>query len=88
MSWPKIIIHSERQGHPVHAGRLGVHGIWRRNVLSDLMVRGYLGRLGVGDLAQAALPDLDRESEAAGHVAKREPAFGRTSKEATEPQDP
>ncbi len=29
-------------------------------ILSNPTVRGYLGRLGVGDLAQAALPDLDR----------------------------
>jgi hypothetical protein len=29
-------------------------------ILSNPTIRGYLGRLGVGDLAQAALPDLDR----------------------------
>ncbi|MGA2413660.1 MAG: hypothetical protein ABSF59_04390 [Candidatus Sulfotelmatobacter sp.] len=29
-------------------------------ILSNPIVRGYMGKLGVGDLAQAALPDLDR----------------------------
>ncbi|MGB2604061.1 MAG: hypothetical protein WBC78_10720 [Candidatus Sulfotelmatobacter sp.] len=29
-------------------------------ILSNPIVRRYLGQLGVGDLAQAALPDLDR----------------------------
>jgi hypothetical protein len=29
-------------------------------ILSNPVARKYLGRLGVGDLAQAALPDLDR----------------------------
>jgi hypothetical protein len=29
-------------------------------ILSNPIVRGYLGQLGVGNLAQAALPDLDR----------------------------
>lgn len=29
-------------------------------ILSNPMVRKYLGQIGVGNLAQAALPDLDR----------------------------
>jgi hypothetical protein len=29
-------------------------------ILSNPIVRKYLGQLGVGNLAQAALPDLDR----------------------------
>lgn len=29
-------------------------------ILSNPVVRGYLGQLGIGNLAQAALPDLDR----------------------------
>jgi hypothetical protein len=29
-------------------------------ILSNPIARRYLGRFGVGDLAQAALPDLDR----------------------------
>lgn len=29
-------------------------------ILSNPMVRKYLGQVGVGNLAQAALPDLDR----------------------------
>lgn len=29
-------------------------------VLSNPLVRRYLGQLGIGSLAQAALPDLDR----------------------------
>ena len=29
-------------------------------ILSNPIVRSYMGKLGVGDLAQAALPDLDR----------------------------
>lgn len=29
-------------------------------ILSNPIARRYLGRLGIGDLAQAALPDLDR----------------------------
>ena len=29
-------------------------------ILSNPVVRGYLGRVGIGNLAQAALPDLDR----------------------------
>jgi hypothetical protein len=29
-------------------------------ILSNPIVRRYMGQLGVGDLAQAALPDLDR----------------------------
>jgi hypothetical protein len=29
-------------------------------ILSNPIARGYLGQFGVGNLAQAALPDLDR----------------------------
>ncbi|MFZ3263370.1 MAG: hypothetical protein WA172_05180 [Terriglobales bacterium] len=29
-------------------------------ILSNPLVRGYLGRVGIGNLAQTALPDLDR----------------------------
>jgi hypothetical protein len=29
-------------------------------ILSNPVVRGYLERVGIGNLAQAALPDLDR----------------------------
>lgn len=29
-------------------------------ILSNPLVRGYLGQVGIGSLAQAALPDLDR----------------------------
>jgi hypothetical protein len=29
-------------------------------VLSNPMIRKYLGQIGIGDLASAALPDLDR----------------------------
>lgn len=29
-------------------------------ILSNPLVRRYLGQLGIGNLAQAALPDLDR----------------------------
>lgn len=29
-------------------------------ILSNPVVRGYLGRVGIGNLAQAALPDIDR----------------------------
>jgi hypothetical protein len=29
-------------------------------ILSNPIVRGYLGQFGLGNLAQAALPDLDR----------------------------
>lgn len=29
-------------------------------ILSNPMVRRYLGQIGIGNLAQAALPDLDR----------------------------
>lgn len=29
-------------------------------ILSNPLIRGYLGQLGIGNLAQTALPDLDR----------------------------
>lgn len=29
-------------------------------ILSNPIVRGYLGKIGLGNLAQTALPDLDR----------------------------
>ncbi|HET6179149.1 MAG TPA: hypothetical protein VFE61_19630 [Candidatus Sulfotelmatobacter sp.] len=29
-------------------------------ILSNPLIRGYLGQVGIGNLAQAALPDLDR----------------------------
>jgi hypothetical protein len=29
-------------------------------ILSNPMIRRYLGQIGIGNLAQAALPDLDR----------------------------
>ena len=37
-------------------------------ILSNPMVRRYLGQLGVGNLMQAALPDVDAISQIAEHV--------------------
>ena len=37
-------------------------------IISNPVVRRYMGQLGIGNLTQAALPDVERVFEVAQHV--------------------